>query len=165
MGHTLDNIYEYGNSDVFAEIGFAVALEHKLLGKNIHIDTTSISVDGEYKVDESLDESDTNIVNITYGYSKDMRPDLKPIVISLAVSGASNVPIFMEALDGNSSDKTSFHETIKKVNAFKEKLNIDHNFKWVADSALYTADKLLQSEYLWLTNLSYDNKYCIIWGV
>jgi transposase len=153
LGHTLDNIYEYGSSDLFAEIGFAVALEHKLLGKNIHIDTTSISVDGEYKLDESHDESDTNIVNITYGYSKDMRPDLKQIVLSLAVSGASNLPIFMEALDGNSSDKTSFHETIKKINEFKEQLNIDHNFKWVADSALYTADKLLQSEYLWLTRV------------
>ena len=149
LGHTLDDIYEYGSSDLFAEIGFAVALEHKLLGNNLHMDTTSISVDGEYKVDEL----DPDVVNITHGYSKDMRPDLKQIVLSLAVSGASNLPIYMEALDGNSSDKTSFHETIKKINKFKEQLNIDHNFKWVADSALYTADKLLQSKYLWLTRV------------
>ena len=59
----------------------------------------------------------------------------------------------MEALDGNSSNKTSFHETIKKINEFKDQLNIEQNFKWVADSALYTADKLLQSKYLWLTRV------------
>jgi transposase len=148
LGHTLDEIYEYGSSELFATIGFSIALEHKLLGSNLHLDTTSISVDGEYK-----SSGDEHVVNITHGYSKDMRRDLKQVVMSLAVSGASNLPIFMEALDGNSSDKTSFHETIKKINDFKAQINLDHDFKWVADSALYTPDKLLQSEYLWLTRV------------
>lgn len=149
LGHTLDEIYEYGSSKLFADISFAVALEHNLLGSSIHLDTTSISVDGEY---ESM-YGDEKIVNITHGYSKDLRPDLKQVVLSLAVSGASNLPIFMEALDGNSSDKASFHETVKKINAFKAQLNLEHNFKWVADSALYTPDKLLQSKYFWLTRV------------
>lgn len=149
LGHALDEIYEYGSSRLFANIGFAVAMEHKLLGSNIHLDTTSISVDGSYE-SESGDEK---VLNIVHGYSKDMRPDLKQVVLSLAVSGASNLPIFMEALDGNSSDKASFHETVKKINDFKDQLDLEHDFKWVADSALYTTDKLLQSEYLWLTRV------------
>jgi transposase len=56
----------------------------------------------------------------------------------------------MEPLDGNSSDKTSFHETIAKVRAFQSQIAVDTLFKWLADSALYSKDKLLSaSEYLW----------------
>lgn len=36
------------------------------------------------------------------GHSKDDRPNLKQTVLSLVVNGASNMPIWMEALDGNS---------------------------------------------------------------
>lgn len=147
LGHTLDEIYNYGSSELFATLGFEIALEHKLLSSTLHLDTTTLSVTGEYA---SVDEQ---VVHITHGYSKDMRQDLKQVVLSLAVSGASNLPIFMEALNGNSSDKTSFHETVKRVNEFKAQLNLKHDFKWVADSALYTPDKLLQSNYLWLTRV------------
>ena len=150
LGHTLDDIYTYGSSKLFADIGFAVALEHNLLGSNIHLDTTSISVNGKYN-NQNVEE--TKVVNITHGYSKDMRSDLKQFVLSLAVSGASNLPLFMEVLDGNSSDKSSFHESIKKVDEFKAQIDLCHEFKWVADSALYTADKLLQSKHLWLTRV------------
>jgi transposase len=60
----------------------------------------------------------------------------------------------MEPLNGNSSDKKSFHETVKKVRAFQKQIDLDRNFKWVADSALYTADKLLANkDYLWLTRV------------
>jgi transposase len=64
------------------------------------------------------------------------------------------MPLFMEPLSGNNSDKVSFHETIKKVEAFKKQINLEKNFKWVADSALYTADKLLKNnDVLWLTRV------------
>ena len=57
----------------------------------------------------------------------------------------------MELLDGNSSDKESFHNTTKKVEDFKKQLDVDKNFKWVAYSAVYTTDKLLRNNsYLWL---------------
>lgn len=70
------------------------------------------------------------------------------------VNGPSNMPIWMEALDGNSSDKSSFHETIKRVHAFKQQINFGGAMKWIADSALYTQDKLLsQNDYLWVTRV------------
>jgi hypothetical protein len=48
--------------------------------------------------------------------------------------------------------KKAFHETIKRVNAFKKQIDTSTPFKWVADSALYSKNKLLTSnEYLWLT--------------
>ncbi len=149
LGHTLDDIYNYGASKLFGEVAFDVALANDLLGELTHIDTTSISVHGQYE-----GKCDPQVVKLTHGFSKDHRPDLKQAVLSLIINGPSNIPLWMEPLNGNSCDKTSFHETIKKVEAFKSQLNIEKNFKWVADSALYTAEKLLKNnDYLWLTRV------------
>jgi transposase len=93
-------------------------------------------------------------VAIRHGYSKDKRPDLKQLVLSLVVNGPAAMPLWMETLDGNSSDQASFHETIAKVKAFQQGIKLQHPFKWVADAALYSKDKLLQSnDYLWLTRV------------
>jgi transposase len=46
-----------------------------------HLDTTSFSLTGDY-----LPESDQHAIAITYGYSKDHRPDLKQAVLELMVS-------------------------------------------------------------------------------
>ena len=152
LGHALDEIARYGSSQLFGEIAFEIALENNLLGQLNHLDTTSISVHGEYDV--KPEEGEPSMIEITHGHSKDHRPDLKQAVLSLVVNGPSGMPLFMEPLNGNSSDKTSFHETIKKVNDFKKQINVEKNFKWVADAALYGKDKLLkQTDYLWLTRV------------
>lgn len=40
-------------------------------------------------------------------------------VIAMILNGPSSIPLWMDPLDGNSSDKVSFHETIKKVEDFR----------------------------------------------
>jgi len=153
LGHTLDEISEYDTSNLFGTVAFGIAMENNLLGKTNHLDTTSLSVTGEYKSSE-LDTPEPATIQLKHGHSKDFRPDLKQAVLSLVVNGPSNMPIWMEALSGNSSDKVSFHETIRKVKAFQKQLDISSDTKWVADSALYTADKLLaKPDYLWLTRV------------
>ena len=154
LGHALDEIAEYGSSKLFGEVAFEVAMEKNLLSDLNHLDTTSISVDGVYDFKTKTDDRETSVIKITHGHSKDYRPDLKQVVLSLVVNGPSGMPIFMEPLNGNSSDKASFHETIKKVEAFKKQINLNKRFKWVADSALYCKEKLLgQDDYLWLTRV------------
>jgi transposase len=149
LGHALDDIWSYGSSQLFGEVAFDVALDNGLMGHLNHIDTTSLSVEGEYGVPDK-----GKVIRITHGYSKDKRPDLKQVVLSLVVNGPSHMPIWMDALDGNSSDKTNFHETIKRVNEFKQQINLDGAMKWIADSALYTQDKLLKNnDYLWVTRV------------
>lgn len=149
LGHTLDDIFNYGASKLFGEVAFDVALTNDLLGELSHIDTTSLSVHGQYD-----SQVEPGVIELKHGFSKDHRQDLKQAVLSLIVNGPSNLPLWMEPLNGNSSDKTSFHETIKNVEAFKKQLNVDTKFKWVADSALYSVDKLLKNnDYIWLTRV------------
>jgi transposase len=119
-----------------------------LLGELAHLDSTSLSVEGKYEKG-----SQENAIKLTYGHSKDHRPDLKQAVMSLVVSGSGAIPIWMEPQDGNSSDKKAFHETIKKVRAFQKQLKGCPEFKWVADSALYDKEKLLKSDYLWISRV------------
>jgi len=149
LGHALDNISAYGASKLFAEVAFETAIDNDLLGLTNHLDSTSFSLQGSYEIDD-----DPQIIEITHGYSKDHRPDLKQVVLSLVVNGPSSMPLWMEPLDGNSSDKTSFHETIKRVRTFQKQIDLDKSFKWVADSALYAKDKLLNNnDYIWLTRV------------
>jgi transposase len=114
-----------------------------------------LSVSGAYEQAGPEDaDAEPRAIHLTHGHSKDKRPDLKQAVLSLVVNGPSNMPIWMDALDGNSSDKKEFHETIRKVRAFQKQLDVKGDFKWVADSALYSADRLLsQNDYLWLTRV------------
>jgi transposase len=152
LGHALDEIANYGSSQLFGEVAFETAIEHNLLSNINHLDTTSFTVHGEYEV--SKEEGEPSVIEVTHGHSKDHRPDLKQVVLSLVVNGPSSIPLFMEPLSGNNSDKTSFHETIKKVREFQKQINLDQTFKWVADSALYTKEKLLKNNaYLWLTRV------------
>ena len=146
LGQTLDEISAYGTSKLFATIAYAIAEEQGLLSNRNHIDTTSMSVHGAYEKDSGVES-----IKLTHGYSKDHRPDLKQAMLSLVVNGPAEIPIWMESLSGNSSDKENFHETIKRVREFQSEITVDTSFKWVADSALYSKTKLLaQNEYLWL---------------
>ena len=72
----------------------------------------------------------------------------------MVVNGPSAIPLWMEPLDGNGSDKTSFHGTINRVNELKQQINLEKNIKFVADSALHSKDKLLKANtYLWLSRV------------
>jgi transposase len=149
LGQALDEIAAFGSSQLFAEIAFEVASGEGLLHRHAHLDTTSLSVHGQY---EREDPAQT--IEITYGHSKDHRPDLKQVMLSLVVNGPSALPLWMDALDGNSSDKVSFHRTIERVEHFRRHLQVDTSFKWIADSALYSKDKLLESnDYDWVSRV------------
>ena len=149
LGHALDDIAEYGSSKLFAEVAFGIAMDNNLLEDKNHLDTTSILVHGAYEIND-----DPKTVEVVHGFSKDHRPDLKQIVLSLVVNGSSSIPLWMEPLDGNSSDKVSFHDTIKKVEDFRAQIDVKGKFKWIADSALYTKEKLLKSnDYVWVTRV------------
>lgn len=52
-------------------------------------------------------------MKITYGYSKDQRPDLKQVVVGLITTFQSKLPVWLAVLDGNRSDAKSFPEMIQ----------------------------------------------------
>jgi transposase len=81
LGRALDDIADFGTTELFAKVAFDIALEHELLGELNHLDTTSLSVQGQYEEDEHDEneqgaEVESKSPVLTYGHSKDHRPDL-----------------------------------------------------------------------------------------
>jgi transposase len=147
LGSTLDAIYHYGPTELFNEIVLEM-MNHEYLGTQLlHADTTSFSVHGDYESDE---EEPTSI-QITLGHSKDGRMDLNQYVLSM-VSNQNGIPLFVKAHSGNSSDKKTILQAIKRV---KDGLDFSDNAYFVADSAIYSQENLdhLGQYIAWITRV------------
>lgn len=132
LGRALDKLFASDLKKLFSTIALAAA-SHGVSLTRLHTDTTSISVQGAYEGDEGE-------LEITYGYSKDHRPDLKQFLLGLAVN-ESGLPVLGQSLAGNQSDKTWYAEVIEELaKTFSpEKLK---EIVFVADCALVTSDNL-----------------------
>ena len=79
----------------------------------MHLDSTTFSLHGAYREDENEEqEGMPEVISITKGYSKDNAPDLNQVVVSLMCAYRSSIPVWIEVLSGNSSDKVSFRKSI-----------------------------------------------------
>ena len=122
----------------------------------MHFDTTSISVFGDYDfIDPPL--------HITYGHSKDKRPDLKQFLISMLCVDR-NIPILGTTEDGNASDKTLNNELLGGISRHMARHGIKPGaFVYVADSAFVTPKNLNKSKennVKFLTRLPANYKEC-----
>ena len=117
LGRCLDKIADYGVTKLYSELAFEIAKEKDILGQRLHLDSTSFVLHGRYDVEVPEDAPTP-----AYGYSKANRPDLKQVMLSLTQGGAANIPLWMEPLDGNSSDKASFQGSRYLVIEFRPSL-------------------------------------------
>ena len=141
LGRCLNKIEDYGVTKLYPELAFEIVREKGLLGQRLHLDSTSFVLYGRYDDVESAEDAPLP----TFGYSKANRPDLKQVMLSLTQGGKANLTLWMEALVGNSRDKTSFHETVKKVQQFTNHLQAaPDGLCFVVDAALYVPEKLAE---------------------
>jgi transposase len=89
------------------------------------------------------EEPDRQAISITYGYSKDHRPDLKQVVLQLITSHKSAFPIWLEVLSGNSNDKKTFTATVK---TYCKQLSADEQPYLVMDSAGFSEETLKEAK-------------------
>ena len=160
LGKTLDAIAEIGPSEFYAQIAYEVAKNFDMLGDTRLMDATSFSLKGAYNGFGDDPENAPQILSVTYGYSKQKRPDLKQVMLNSVHDGSSAFPLFIEALSGNTSDKKSFHETMRRVNEFEKQFCIPDILCWIADAALYSKEGLLKEvvDYNWITRVPENYK-------
>jgi transposase len=120
LGRALDWVYEHDPTTLFAGLALQARQRFGIQAKQVHIDTTSFSVNGEYVVEEKTNEEnqpeeEAVPIAITYGYSRDHRADLKQWMLGLVTTHDGDVPIFLRPLDGNSSDKESISAIVADV--------------------------------------------------
>ena len=101
LGRCLDNLYAAGVTEIFYQVAAHALAVYGIGSDFVHLDSSSFHLHGAYDVDEPEREA----ISITYGYSRDHRPDLKQVVLQLITHHKSALPVWLEVLSGNSSDK------------------------------------------------------------
>jgi transposase len=138
LGRTLDWLYAHDPTTLFAGIALRARRAFGISTRQVHVDTTSFAVTGEYAPD-----LDAHTLAVTYGYSRDHRADLKQWMLALATTRQGDVPLFCQALDGNASDKQSL---VAAVEALADQLRAaaveEESPIFVADSGLYSAENV-----------------------
>ena len=151
-GRCLDAISEYGTTKLFTELSLNIGRTRGLLGKSIHIDTTTLSLYGDYEAHEESDVDSTEAkVQPAYGHAKSKRNDLKQMVLLLATTGAAHFPLWMEAHSGNASDKTTMPAAAVKIRQLCQGLANSKEFIYVGDSAIYSNILESSKDLFWIS--------------
>lgn len=153
VARAMDAVFDVGAEKVFSAVAFKASCEFSLDNRHVHFDTTSVNVWGEY--DQC--SADSNSINITYGYSKDHRPDLKQFLIKMLCVGR-NIPILGSCEDGNKSDKKINNTLLSDISKHMAKHGLEPGaFVYIADSAMVTEDNLTKiGDNLFLTRLPFS---------
>lgn len=152
LGRALDQIYEFGPTELYSKVAVNAVKELGLESCSAHMDSTSFHTDGEYNSNEVMDE-DSKLVQVTKGYSRDHRPELNQIILNLISENQAGIPVFMQAASGNSQDKEGFQNIVKDhISELKNWTGIEY---LIADSALYTRETLkhLNDQHLFITRV------------
>ncbi len=135
LGRTLDALYEADVSALYQVIAERVVDKLGLTTDAVHLDITSFHVDGKYAQDE-----DTNVIQLVKGYSRDHRPELNQVVLELICENQAGLPIYMQALSGNTNDAKAFAEVTRHhIHCLKAAQNSRY---FIADAALYTEESI-----------------------
>jgi hypothetical protein len=88
VGRVLDRLYDFGTMRLYTACAVRAVTRFGIERRYVYFDTTSYSVWGAYEFPEAQALS----FRITYGYSKEKRPDLKQFVLStLCGSGGADM--------------------------------------------------------------------------
>ncbi|MBU4392302.1 MAG: IS1634 family transposase [Actinobacteria bacterium] len=106
----------------------------------MHFDTTSVSVWGDYP--GCAEEDDPERLHVTYGHSKDHRPDLKQFLIKM-LCVHRNIPIIGGCESGNESDKNINNRVLTHLSSYMASHGLlPGAFVYVVDSAFVTPKNL-----------------------
>jgi transposase len=152
LGKALDRLHEAGITELFAAISVHALRAYGVDVRFAHLDTTALSLQGAYDFDQDDDPEEEAVITITYGHSKDHRPDLKQAILGMICANRTSIPIYLGAISGNTSDKTSLPEIAA---VYLDQLSEEEETPiLVADSALYTADTIAQlSDNQWVSRV------------
>lgn len=163
LGRVMDKLFIKGLDTTFLTITLKAAQKFNVSLSKSHLDSSSMHVHGEYnsslpsvifenqqlvnnQESEELAVKSPKEITITYGYSRDHRPDLKQFIIELICSSDGDIPIFLKLASGNQADSSCFGQIAVD---YQKQLKVDSLI--VADCALYSETNIkLMSDLRWL---------------
>jgi len=138
-GRCLSVFFHCDRPAVVLEVVRHVVREFTLGMDELHNDSTSVSFFGAYAeaAEETLRRNQKTLA-ITWGHSKDHRPDLKQLLYILTISNDGGVPVHFRAASGNVTDDTTHRENWDLLCQIAGR----RDFLYVADCKLATIDNM-----------------------
>lgn len=137
-GRALDRLFAADRASLLCELVLGVVEEFAVEVSQLHNDSTSIALHGDYAGADGRPRAGRRAPAITHGYSKDHRPDLKQLVLILTVARDAAVPLAHRVCDGNTADQTTHVETWEGLRRLVGRAD----FLYVADSKLATREQM-----------------------
>jgi hypothetical protein len=144
LGQILDALFVANLNQVFGAIALKALAVYAIPTPWLHQDTTTIALYGAYNGpdegsvsprEETAEEPSQPLApRPAHGHSKDGRPDLKQVLLSLGVSGDGGLPLRLGLRDGNTSDSTETPVALEECLV----LGLEGIIGIVADSKAYS---------------------------
>jgi transposase len=132
VGRALDRLFDADRASLLTQLVLGAIREFAIDLDQLHNDSTTLTFSGQYRNADGREVRGKPTLEITYGFNKDHRPDLKQLLFVLSVSADGAVPIHYRALDGNTSDSMTHIESWEIL----RKLAGRPEFLYVADCKL-----------------------------
>ena len=137
VGRSLDALFNADRASLMTKIVLKVVDAFAIDLGQLHNDSTTVTVSGEYKRKRSQRQGKPSIA-LAYGHNKDHRPDLKQLLFTLTVSRDGAVPIHYKSYDGNTTDDKTHIQTWEAL----RRLTGKSDFIYVADAKLCTREQM-----------------------
>jgi transposase len=138
IGRALDRLFDADRAALLTEVVLAVAQRFGVRLQQLHNDSTSISLCGQYRSASGRSMRQRRAPAITYGFNKDHRPDLKQLLFILTTDADGGVPVHFRCADGNTTDVRTHIETWNSLRALAGR----PDFLYVADSKLCSFENM-----------------------
>ena len=111
LGRALDHLFDADRGTLLTEIVVAASREFDVRMDELHNDSTTLKFTGQYRLAKGRSIRGRRAPYITYGHSKDKRPDLKQLLFVMTTSSDGGIPVQFRCGDGNTNDSTTHIET------------------------------------------------------
>lgn len=139
MGRSLQRLFHGMDAGVILAVVRKAIQEFEVDLDELHNDSTTISFFGAYKAAAEEGELDGKATHaVTWGHSKDHRPDLKQLLYTLTVTEDGGVPVYFTSASGNVVDDETHCDTWEILRTL-----VGHaDFLYVADCKLASKENL-----------------------
>lgn len=139
LGRSLDRLFDSVGPQLILAVVRHVVQEFAVSLDELHNDSTTVSFYGAYEdAEQEGDQRGRRTHAITWGHSKDHRPDLKQLLYILTVSEDGGVPVYFTSASGNLVDDRTHCATWDLLHELVGR----PEFLYVADCKLASRDNL-----------------------
>lgn len=137
VGRSLDALFDADRASLLTNLVLKVIEEFSIELSQLHNDSTTVTVCGQYKNGSSKRNGKTSL-SLLRGHNKDYRPDLKQLLFTLTVSRDGAVPIHYKSYDGNTADDRTHIQTWEAL----RRITVRSDFIYVGDAKLATREQM-----------------------